>query len=156
MIILQQHSNIDGQLQEQSLSEVNKYMNAQFLEAVVAACCYITSKQGALCPLQEAKIFMCIKHSEELSVFSRQDIVRAFSELKQNYDVDVEIGHAISLNRIRMLKDQHKIIKALELATQIMGEDSKNFGKSSCPSISLFQKCVLPSSNYVDIQRTMK
>lgn len=85
-------------------SEVSKYKNKDFMEAVVAGCALVAAADGDVSSEEKQKMAKFIQHSDELSIFEMGDVIDSFNKIMGKFDFDADIGKIEALKVVRKLK----------------------------------------------------
>ena len=97
-----------NEMKDGILSEVKKFQNRSFMEAVVAGCAYICTANGQIKSEEKQKMIGYIKQSEELSVFDTNDVILFFNKMIEKFNFDEHIGKTEALTIISKLKGKEE------------------------------------------------
>ena len=62
-------------------SEVTKFKNKDFLNAVIAGCALVATSDGSISPDEKRKMLAFISNSDELKVFDSGDVIELYIKL---------------------------------------------------------------------------
>ncbi len=104
---------------ETLMSEVSKFRNASFMEAIVASSVFIATADGNVSAEEKRMLMTYVKQAEELKAFSQDDIINVFNKLYNSYEFDAMIGKAEALklvNRIKGNNEQARLVVRVAMA----------------------------------------
>ncbi|MCL8041015.1 TerB family tellurite resistance protein, partial [Pseudomonas aeruginosa] len=78
-------------------TEVAKFKNRTFMEAVANACALISAADGEIKSEEKMKMTGFINNSPELKVFNLNDVIKVFSDACGKFEFDFQIGQAEAL-----------------------------------------------------------
>jgi len=81
-------------------TEVKKFRNQEFMEAVVAGCALVAASDGNVSADEKKKMAGFIQNSDELRVFDMTQVIGAFNRAIEKFEFDEEIGRAEALRAI--------------------------------------------------------
>jgi tellurite resistance protein TerB len=96
----QRYSEVTANLK----TEVSKFKNKSFLEAVVAGCALVAHADGVVKPEEKQKMMGFLRNSEVLSVFDVQEVIAIFDKYSKQFEFDHQIGQASALQVVGKLK----------------------------------------------------
>ncbi|HNG60066.1 MAG TPA: TerB family tellurite resistance protein, partial [Cellvibrionaceae bacterium] len=67
-------------------SEVAKFKNKDFLNAVVAGCALVAAADGSISSAEKQKMLGFINSSDELKVFGADEVIAAFNNVVSKFD----------------------------------------------------------------------
>lgn len=91
-------------VREKLATEVAKFRNKEFMEAVVAGCALVASADGAISPVEKQKLVGFIQNSDELKVFELTQVIDAFNKICAKLEFDQAIGRAEALKIIGQIR----------------------------------------------------
>lgn len=94
-------------------SEVSKYKNREFLDAVVSGCALVAAADGDISAAEKQKMAGFIQNSQELKAFDMKDVIKAFQDACSKFEFDVEIGRAEALKTIGKIKNKEDAARLL-------------------------------------------
>ncbi len=126
------------------LSEVSKFRNSSFMEAIVASSVMIATADGVVSPDEKRKLLAYVKQAEELKAFSQDDIIAVFNKLYNSYEFDSMIGKAECLklvNRVKGNNEQARLVVrvavAIANADGVFDDDEKKAMDEICRELGL-------------------
>lgn len=108
-------------------SEVAKFKNKDFLNAVVAGCALVAAADGSISAEEKQKMLGFINSSDELKVFSTDEVIAAFNNVVSKFDFDFEIGKAEALKVISKIKSDVAASKLMIRVCCIIGAADGDF-----------------------------
>lgn len=108
-------------------SEVAKFKNKDFLNAVVAGCALVASADGSISSAEKQKMLGFINGSDELKVFGADEVIAAFNNVVSKFDFDFEIGKAEALKVISKIKSDVAASKLMIRVCCIIGASDGDF-----------------------------
>jgi tellurite resistance protein TerB len=118
-------------------NEVSKFKNKDFLNAVVAGCALVASADGSISSAEKQKMLGFINSSDELKVFSADEVIAAFNNITSKFDFDFEIGKAEALKVISKIKSDVAASKLMIRVCCIIGASDGDFDTSEKAVVSL-------------------
>lgn len=85
-------------------TEVSKFKNREFMEAVVSGCALVAAADGNISSDEKQKMVGFIQNSNELKVFDVKDVIKAFNSVCEKFEFDQQIGRAEALKSIGQLR----------------------------------------------------
>lgn len=85
-------------------TEVAKYKNRTFMEAVTNGCALMSAADGDIKPEEKQKMTGFITNSAELKVFDLKDVIKVFNDACGKFEFDFQIGQAEALKAIGKIK----------------------------------------------------
>ena len=89
---------------EKLSSEVAKYKNADFRDAIVAGCALVAAADGDISAEEKQKMIGYMQSSDELKVFKMTDVMKSFNDVIGKFEFDKGIGQGEALKQIGKLK----------------------------------------------------
>ncbi len=108
-------------------TEVNKFKNKGFLEAVVAGCTLVAHADGVVRPEEKQKMMGFLRNSEVLSVFSIEETIGIFDKYSKQFEFDHQIGQASALQVIGKLKGKDAEARLMVRVCCAIGAADGNF-----------------------------
>ena len=93
-----------AQARERIATEVSKYRNKEFMEAVVAGCALVAAADGTVTPDEKQKMAKFIERSEELKVFEMREVIQTFNGIMEGFDFDPAIGKIEAMKKVGKLR----------------------------------------------------
>lgn len=118
-------------------NEVSKYKNKDFLNSVVAGCALVAAADGSISASEKQKMLGFINNSEELKVFSTDEVIAAFNNIVSKFEFDFEIGKAEALKVIAKIKTDVSASKLMIRVCCIIGASDGNFDDAEKAIVSL-------------------
>lgn len=121
-------------------SEVSKFKNQKFMDAVTAACALVTSADGEISSAEKTKMAGFISNSPELKVFNMADVIKSFNGHCEKFEFDYQIGQAEALKTIGKIKNDAGAGRLLVRVACAIGASDGNFDdkeKAACRQICL-------------------
>lgn len=84
-------------------TEVSKFRNQEFMEAVVSGCALVAAADGNVSADEKRKMAGFIQNSAELKVFDMSKVIASFNAVIEKFEFDNEIGRAEALRTIAKL-----------------------------------------------------
>lgn len=91
---------------EKLATEVAKYKNGDFRDAVVAGCALVAAADGDISSEEKQKMIGYMQTSNELKVFKMTDIMKSFNDVVEKFEFDKGIGQGEALRQIGKLKSK--------------------------------------------------
>ncbi|EJN28027.1 MULTISPECIES: tellurite resistance TerB family protein [unclassified Pseudomonas] len=121
-------------------SEVSKFKNQKFMDAVTAACALVASADGEISSAEKTKMAGFISNSPELKVFNMADVIKSFNGHCEKFEFDYQIGQAEALKTIGKIKNDAGAGRLLVRVACAIGASDGNFDdkeKAACRQICL-------------------
>jgi tellurite resistance protein TerB len=121
-------------------SEVSKFENRKFMDAVTAACALVASADGEISSAEKTKMAGFISNSPELKVFNMADVIKSFNGHCEKFEFDYQIGQAEALKTIGKIKNDAGAGRLLVRVACAIGASDGNFDdkeKAACRQICL-------------------
>ncbi|WP_347902884.1 tellurite resistance TerB family protein [Pseudomonas purpurea] len=119
-------------------SEVTKFKNREFMDAVVAGCALVAAADGDISSEEKQKMMGYIQNSQELKVFDAKDVIKSFQEICGKFEFDNAIGRAEALKVIAKIKSKPDAARLLVRVCCAIGGADGSFDESEravCRSI---------------------
>jgi tellurite resistance protein TerB len=116
-------------------TEVAKFKNAKFMEAMTAACAVISAADGDISSVEKQKMTGFISNSPELKVFNMADVIKSFGAHCEKFEFDYQIGQAEALKVIGKIKNDPGAARLLVRVGCSIGASDGNFDekeKAAC------------------------
>lgn len=94
-------------------SEVSKFRNREFMEAVVAACAMVSAADGSISGDEKRKMTGYLQRADEMKHFDTSQVIAFFEKIAGNYEFDAQIGRAEALKvigKVRSKPDQARMV----------------------------------------------
>lgn len=85
-------------------TEVSKFKNKTFLDAVVAGCTIVAHADGTVKPEEKQKMMGFLRTNESLSVFDTNEVIELFEKHAKSFEFEFAIGEANALQTVAKLK----------------------------------------------------
>ncbi|NLW05659.1 MAG: tellurite resistance TerB family protein [Pseudomonadaceae bacterium] len=125
---------------EKLSTEVAKFKNKEFMEAIANACALVAAADGNISSEEKAKMAGFIGQSAELKVFKLTDVIAVFNDACAKFEFDFEIGQAEALKVISKIKSKEDSARLLVRVACAIGASDGNFDedeKAICRKICL-------------------
>jgi tellurite resistance protein TerB len=94
-------------------TEVTKFKNREFMDAVVAGCALVAAADGDISANEKLKMTGFIQNSQELKVFDPDDVLKSFQAICSKIEFDIQIGRAEALKTIAKIKKKEGAARLL-------------------------------------------
>ena len=94
-------------------SEVTKFKNREFMDAVVAGCALVSAADGDISAEEKLKMTGYIQNSQELKVFDLKDVITSFQDVCSKFEFDYQIGKAEALKTIAKIRKKEDAARLL-------------------------------------------
>ena len=111
-------------------TEVSKFKNREFMEAVVSGCALVAAADGNISSDEKQKMVGFIQNSNELKVFDVKDVIKAFNSVCEKFEFDQQIGRAEALKSIGQLRKKEDAARLLVRVCCAIGSADGNFDES--------------------------
>jgi len=121
-------------------TEMGKFKNRTFMEAIANACAMIAAADGEVSPAEKMKMAGFINNSPELKVFNLTEVIAVFNDACGKFEFDFHVGQAEALKNINKLKGKDAESRLLVRVACAVGASDGNFDdkeKAACRAISL-------------------
>lgn len=108
-------------------TEVAKYRNSDFMEAVVAGCALVAAADGQVTSDEKQKMAAFISRSEELSVFEMDKVIAAFNKIMEGFDFDAAIGKIEAMKKITRLRGNDEAARTMVRVCCVIGAADGDF-----------------------------
>lgn len=108
-------------------TEVGKFKNRAFMEAVANGCALISAADGVVQSEEKMKMVGFINNSPELKVFNLNDVIKVFSDACGKFEFDFQIGQAEALKVIGKVKGNEAQARLLVRVVCAVGSSDGNF-----------------------------
>lgn len=125
---------------EKLTTEVGKFKNQAFMEAVANSCAMVAAADGEISSAEKMKMTGFINNSPELKVFNLSDVIKVFNDACGKFEFDYQIGQAEALKNIGKLKGKDGAGRLLVRVACAIGASDGNFDdkeKAVCRLICL-------------------
>ena len=119
-------------------TEVTKFKNSEFMDALVAGCALVSASDGNISSAEKQRMTGFIQNSNELKVFDLKEVITTFNGYCQKFEFDAEIGKAEALRAIGKLRSKPDAARLLVRVCCAIGSSDGNFDdgeKSVCRGI---------------------
>jgi tellurite resistance protein TerB len=111
-------------------TEVAKFKNRDFMEALVAGCALVSAADGDIGSAEKQRMTGFIQNSDELKVFDLKDVIIAFNNYCQKFEFDAEIGKAEALKAVGKVRAKPDAARLLVRVCCAIGSSDGNFDDS--------------------------
>lgn len=121
-------------------TEVSKFKNREFMEAVANSCALVAAADGEISSAEKMKMTGFINNSPELKVFNLNDVIKVFNDACGKFEFDFQIGQAEALKNISKIKGKDGAARLLVRVACAIGASDGNFDekeKAACRMICL-------------------
>ncbi|WP_444930388.1 tellurite resistance TerB family protein [Microbulbifer sp. SSSA002] len=108
-------------------TEVGKYKNRSFMEAVANGCALMSAADGEITSDEKMKMAGFINNSSELKIFNMKDVIKVFNDACEKIDFDFQIGQAEALKIISKVKDNETQARLLVRVVCAVGGSDGDF-----------------------------
>lgn len=115
---------------EKLASEVSKFKNREFLDAVVSGCALVAAADGDISANEKQKMAGFIQNSQELKAFDIKEVITAFNDVCSKFEFDVQIGRAEALKTIGKIKKKEDASRLLVRVCCAIGGADGSFDES--------------------------
>lgn len=116
-------------------TEVTKFKNQKFMDAMTANCALIAAASGGVSSEEKQKMTAFISQSPELKVFNMTDVIKSFDSHCEKFEFDFQIGQAEALKVISKIKNDPGAGRLLVRVGCAIGASDGNFDaeeKAAC------------------------
>lgn len=108
-------------------SEVAKYRNRTFMEAIANGCALMSAADGEIKPDEKMKMTGFINTSTELRVFNLNEVITVFNDACAKLEFDFQIGQAEALKAISKIKGKDGEARLLVRVVCAVGASDGDF-----------------------------
>ena len=108
-------------------TEVAKYKNNDFMEAVVAGCALVAAADGDISSEEKQKMAAFINRSEELSVFDMTKVIASFNKIVEGFEFDAAIGKIEAMKKITRLRGNDEAARTMVRVCCVIGAADGDF-----------------------------
>ena len=112
---------------EKLTTEVGKFKNKEFMEAIVAGCALVAAADDEISSAEKLKMSGFIKNSDELKVFDMDKVIEAFNRVCSKFEFDEQIGRAEALAIVGKIKDKPEQARLLIRVCMAIGASDGDF-----------------------------
>lgn len=112
---------------EKLTTEVGKFKNKEFMEAIVSGCALVAAADGEISSSEKLKMSGFIKNSKELKVFDMDKVIEAFSSACSKFEFDEQIGRAEALAVVGKIRGKPEQARLLVRVCIAIGASDGNF-----------------------------
>lgn len=119
-------------------TEVGKFKNKEFMEAIIAGCALVSASDGEISSAEKLKMSGFIKNSEELKVFDTDTVIATFNRFCSKFEFDESIGKAEALSVVGKIRSKPEQARLLVRVCIAIGSSDGNFDKqevATCKTI---------------------
>lgn len=111
-------------------TEISKFRNRDFMEAVTAGCALVAAADGNINSSEKQRMAGFIQNSAELKVFDLTVVIKSFNAYCEKFEFDAEIGKAEALKVIGKLRSKPDAARLLVRVCCAIGSADGNFDES--------------------------
>ncbi|TWH64315.1 tellurite resistance protein TerB [Azomonas agilis] len=112
----------------ESLStEITKFKNREFMDAVVAGCALVAAADGSISAAEKQKMVGFIQNSAELKAFDLKEVIQSFQDISGKFEFDSEIGRAEALRIVGKLRGKEDAARLLVRVCCAIGNSDGEF-----------------------------
>lgn len=108
-------------------TEVAKFKNNDFMEAVVAGCALVAAADGDISSDEKQKMAAFINRSEELSVFDMTKVIESFNKIVEGFEFDAAIGKIEAMKKIGKLRGKDEAARTMVRVCCVIGAADGDF-----------------------------
>lgn len=108
-------------------TEVAKFKNKTFLDAVVAGCTIVAHADGVAKPEEKQKMMGFLRSNDSLSVFDTSEVIELFEKHSKSFEFDFTIGEANALQTVAKLKGKDAEARLMVRVCCAVGASDGNF-----------------------------
>ena len=108
-------------------TEVAKFKNKTFLDAVVAGCTIVAHADGVAKPEEKQKMMGFLRSNDSLSVFDTSEVIELFEKHSKSFEFDFNIGEANALQTVAKLKGKDAEARLMVRVCCAVGASDGNF-----------------------------
>lgn len=111
-------------------TEVGKFRNRDFMDALVAGCSLVAAADGNISSSEKQRMTGFIQNSSELKVFDLKDVIKTFNGYCEKFEFDAEIGKAEALKSIGKLRTKPDAARLLVRVCCAIGSADGDFDET--------------------------
>lgn len=125
------------------MTEVKKFKNNSFMEAITAACALVAAADGSIDADEKQKMAGFIKRNESLSIFDMSVVIKSFNKFVEDLEFDHGIGVDSCMKAIRKVTDPEagqllvRVACAIGAADGDFDDDEKKTVRCICTELGL-------------------
>ncbi|MFI3188121.1 Tellurite resistance TerB [Crenothrix sp. D3] len=108
-------------------NDVLKYKNKDFLNAAMAGSALIAMADGSISSEEKQKMIKFIENNDALSVFTTNDVIKAFQDFVGQIEFDKDIGEAKAYQALAKMKSNDEAARLLIRMIISIGSSDGNF-----------------------------
>lgn len=108
-------------------TEVGRFKNREFMEAVVAGCALVAAADGDISASEKQKMIKYIENSDELKVFKLEEVIAFFKKITDKFEFDSEIGKAEALKHVGALRTKPEAARIMVRVCIAIGASDGDF-----------------------------
>ncbi|MBF0227167.1 MAG: tellurite resistance TerB family protein [Desulfobacterales bacterium] len=114
------------QKKDEISTEIKRFKNADFMEAISAGCAMVAVADGFVSPEEKQKMAGFIKRNDALKIFDMNKVIESFNKYADNFEFDFNIGKGEALKVIsKIKKDQGAARLLIQVCIAIGSSDGK-------------------------------
>lgn len=130
-------------------SEVSKFRNREFMEAVVAACAMVAAADGSISGDEKRKMIGYLQRADEMKHFDTATVVAFFEKIAGNYEFDGQIGRAEALKVIGKVRSKPEQARMVVRVACVIGASDGNFDEDEKAAVRMICADLgLPASDF--------
>lgn len=111
-------------------TEVSKFRNRDFMDALVAGCSLVAAADGNISSSEKQRMTGFIQNSSELKVFDLKEVIKTFNSYCEKFEFDAEIGKAEALKSIGKLRTKPDAARLLVRVCCAIGSADGTFDEA--------------------------
>ncbi|WP_455233144.1 tellurite resistance TerB family protein [Geopseudomonas aromaticivorans] len=111
-------------------TEVGKFRNQKFLDAIVSGCALMSAADGNIVSAEKLKMTGFIRQSNELKVFDLNKVIAGFNDVCAKFEFDEQLGRAEALKTIAKIRGDEAQSRLLVRVCIAIGASDGNFDES--------------------------
>jgi tellurite resistance protein TerB len=108
-------------------NDVLKFKNKDFLNAAMAGSALIAMADGSISSEEKQKMIKFIENNDALSVFTTNDVIKAFQDFVGQIEFDKDIGEAKAYQALAKMKSNDEAARLLIRMIISIGSSDGNF-----------------------------
>lgn len=108
-------------------TEITKFKNRDFMDAVVAGCALVAAADGSISAAEKQKMVGYIQNSTELKAFDLKEVIQSFQDISGKFEFDGEIGRAEALRIVGKLRGKEDAARLLVRVCCAIGSSDGEF-----------------------------
>lgn len=123
-------------------TQVGRFKNREFMEAVVSGCAMVAAADGNIAPVEKQKMVIFFGVSEELKVFDTGQVIAAFNRAVEKFEFDFDVGCEEALKVVSKLRTAPDAARVMVRVCCVIGASDGNFDDDEKKAVSRICKAV--------------